>query len=197
MWLGHRRRRGADSVQLFGEVVFHRGAAGIGIIWGCARHRAAGAEARSPTGIGRRITFEAYKLVIFIGYVVHGAHLRAVQPDADVRAGAGVHRVSRAAVAVKLGAENSELLATLPNEFRGRVFATIETLTWATMMVSMMVAGIASDHYSPRTIGTVAGVLSSTTAIFWGWANFTGRLPSPRWPESSREEVEVHGDPVV
>ena len=34
--LGHRRRRRADSVQLFGEMVFNRGPAGIGTIWGCA-----------------------------------------------------------------------------------------------------------------------------------------------------------------
>jgi hypothetical protein len=47
------------------------------------------------------------------------------------------------------------------------------------MMVSMMGAGIASMHYSPRTIGVVAGILSSTTAIFWFWANSTDHLPRP------------------
>jgi hypothetical protein len=34
-------------------------------------------------------------------------------------------------------------------------------------------------HYSPRTIGVVAGILSSTTAIFWFWANSTDHLPRP------------------
>jgi len=83
------------------------------------------------------------------------------------------------------------------NRFRGRVFATMEALTWSMMMISMMGAGIASTHYSPRTIGTVAGLLSSTTAIFWGWANWTGRLPKPAALGVERaEEVEVHGDPV-
>jgi len=47
------------------------------------------------------------------------------------------------------------------------------------MMISMMLAGIASEHWNPRTIGAIAGALSSTTAIFWGWAEFTGRLPEP------------------
>jgi hypothetical protein len=64
-------------------------------------------------------------------------------------------------------------------------------------MVSMMGAGIASTHYSPRTIGTVAGLLSSSTAIFWGWANWTGRLPLPEPCGVEMTEVEIHGDPVI
>jgi hypothetical protein len=63
-------------------------------------------------------------------------------------------------------------------------------------MISMMGAGIASTHYGPRTIGTVAGLLSSTTAILWGWANSTGRLPQPEALGIDVREVEVHGDPV-
>jgi hypothetical protein len=39
-------------------------------------------------------------------------------------------------------------------------------------------------------------VLSSTTAIFWAWANLTGRLPEPPL-EAAPEEVEVHGEPTV
>jgi hypothetical protein len=73
----------------------------------------------------------------------------------------------------------------------------MEALTWSMMMISMMGAGIASTHYSPRTIGTVAGLLSSTTAIFWGLANWTGRLPKPDSLGIEQHEVEVHGDPVT
>ena len=40
-------------------------------------------------------------------------------------------------------------------------------------------AGIASQTWSPRTIGAMSGVLSSSTAFFWLWANWTGRLPEP------------------
>jgi hypothetical protein len=65
------------------------------------------------------------------------------------------------------------------------------------MMVSMMLAGIASQHYAPRAIGAIAGVLSSTTAIFWGWANWTGRLPEPAREGVDPEEVEVHGEPNI
>jgi hypothetical protein len=100
-------------------------------------------------------------------------------------------------VAVSSVLNFSQLLKHVANEYRGRVFATLETLTWAMMMVSMMGAGIASTKYSPRVIGAVAGILSSTTAIFWGWANWTGRLPEPEPLGVDADEVEVHGDPVA
>jgi len=61
----------------------------------------------------------------------------------------------------------------------------------------MMGAGIASQSWSPRSIGAVSGVLSASTAIFWLWANWTGRLPEPERAGIEPEEVEVHGDPVV
>jgi hypothetical protein len=65
------------------------------------------------------------------------------------------------------------------------------------MMISMMLAGIASQSVNPRTIGAVAGALSSTTAIFWGWAHVTGRLPEPAIEGVEPEEVEIHGEPAV
>ena len=67
----------------------------------------------------------------------------------------------------------------VPDRYRGRVFATLESMTWATMMLSLLLTGVASLRVSPRLIGAWAGALSSTTAIFWGWANWTGRLPEP------------------
>ena len=87
--------------------------------------------------------------------------------------------ISRAAVAVSSVLNISQLLRHVSNEFRGRVFATKESMQWSTMMVSMTAAGIASQYWSPRIIGVVAGVLSSITAIFWAWANWTGQLPEP------------------
>ena len=65
------------------------------------------------------------------------------------------------------------------------------------MMVSMMGAGIASIHFSPRAIGTVAGLLSSTMAIFWGWANWTGHLPLPDLAGGEHPEPEAHPDLAV
>jgi MFS family permease len=91
----------------------------------------------------------------------------------------------------------SQLLRHVSDEFRGRVFATMETMQWSTMMLSMAAAGIASETWSPRSIGMVSGLLSSSTAFFWLWANWTGRLPEPAREGVEPDEIEVHGDPVV
>jgi hypothetical protein len=66
------------------------------------------------------------------------------------------------------------------------------------MMVSMMATGAATISYSPRVIGAWAGAISSTTAIFWTWANLTGRIPEP--PRISRpavDEEELLAEPPV
>jgi len=181
---------------LFGEIVFRRGPNGIGVIWGCAgiglivgaivAHR-----------IGPRLGFADYKRTISICYVIHGASyvlfsLAAAFPWALV-----LIALSRAAVAVSSVLNFGQLLRHVSPDFRGRVFSTIETWTWMTMMVSMSLAGLASTHVDPRAIGVASGVLSSTTAFFWGWANYTGRLPEPALSGVAPEEIEVHGDPTV
>jgi hypothetical protein len=64
-------------------------------------------------------------------------------------------------------------------------------------MVSMALAGIASETISPRIIGAVAGSLSASTAFFWGWFNWRGKLPEPVVAGIEMDEVEVHGDPIA
>jgi predicted MFS family arabinose efflux permease len=181
---------------LFGAEVFHRGALGIGCLWGAAGLGllAGGTFAHR---LGKRISFRGYKRTVAICYVVHGASYVIFSQMRQFWAAMLFMALSRAAVAVSSVLNFSELLKHVANEFRGRVFATMETLTWAMMMLSMMGAGIASQHYSPRVIGAAAGVLSSTTAIFWAWANWTGRLPQPEQSGVDPREVEVHGDPVA
>jgi len=180
---------------LFGEVVFERGAAGIGTIWGCAGIGllVGGAFAN---WLGKRLSFADYKLVIFVDYVVHGGAYILFSRMHRFELALVFILISRAAIAVNSVLNYSYILKAVADQYRGRVFATIETLTWTMMMVSMMGAGIASTHYSPRIIGTVAGLLSSSTAIFWGWANWSGRLPLPEACGVEMSEVEIHGDPV-
>ena len=105
--------------------------------------------------------------------------------------------LSRMAVGVSSVLNMSQLLRHVADAYRGRVFSTIESMQWSVMMVSMMLAGIASQHWDPRTIGAIAGALSSTTAIFWGWAHVTGRLPEPACEGVDPEEIEVHGEPTI
>jgi hypothetical protein len=72
------------------------------------------------------------------------------------------------------------LLTHVPDEYRGRVFTTIDAMSNGTMMASLAVASVATLHYDPRSIGVVAGCLSTSTAFFWLWAQVTGRLMEPR-----------------
>jgi predicted MFS family arabinose efflux permease len=181
---------------LFGEQVFQRGPAGIGVIWGSAGIGLM-CGALLANHIGRKIRFETYKRVISISYVVHGAAYVLFSQARQFGMALFLIGLSRAAVAVSSVLNSAQLLRHVPNEFRGRVFSTIETWTWMTMMVSMGIAGLASEHTSPRVIGAWSGAVSSLTAIFWGWANYTRRLPEPALEGVAPEEVEVHGDPNV
>ena len=87
--------------------------------------------------------------------------------------------LSRAAVAVSSVLNTTLMLRHVADSFRGRVFSTNESLVWATMMLSMLGAGLASQHVSPRTIGAWSGVLSSLTAVYWLWADRVGLLVEP------------------
>ena len=176
--------------------MFNRGAAGIGTIWGFAGIGllVGGAIAN---WLGKRLSFEEYKLAVFVDYLVHGGAYVLFSRTPQFELALLYILVSRAAIAMNSILNYSYLLKTVSDRYRGRVFATIETLTWSMMMLSMAAAGIASTRYSPRTIGVVAGLLSSTTAIFWGWANWTGRLPLPETCGVEMNEVEIHGDPVA
>jgi hypothetical protein len=181
---------------IFGELVFNRGPAGIGIIWGCA---GIGLLMGGAFGYwwGARATFAQYKRTIVVCYIVHGAAYIIFSQMRNFYWALVFIALSRAAVAVSSVLNFSQLLRHVSNEFRGRVFATMESMVWSVMMVSMMLAGIASQYWDPRTIGALAGALSSTTAIFWGWANATGRLPEPAREGIDPEEIEVHGEPTV
>jgi hypothetical protein len=90
----------------------------------------------------------------------------------------------------------AQLFRHVPDQFRGRVFATIESLNWSMMMLSMLAAGVASSHYSPRTIGAVSGILSSLTAFYWLHMDAKGRLPEPPVKGVEPEEIEIH-EPTV
>ncbi len=181
---------------LFGEQVFHRGPEGIGIIWGCAGIGLL-CGALVAHYLGPRLGFGGYKKTISAAYVVHGGAYVLFSQAPSFASALFFIAVSRGAVAVSSVLNNMQLLRHVPNEFRGRVFSTIETWTWMTMMLSMGLAGIASDHVGPRTIGLWSGILSSSTAIFWAWGNLAGRLPEPVLEGVAPEEVEVHGDPTV
>jgi MFS family permease len=181
---------------LFGEQVFNRGPAGIGIFWSFA---GVGLLAGGAMGhyLGKRIDFKTYKRTISVCYVIHGGAYVLFSQMPKFWEALLFIALSRAAVAVSSVLNVSQMLRHVPDEFRGRVFSTAESLVWSTMIFSMALAGIATEYQGPRTIGMVAGILSSTTAIFWAWANWSGKLPEPAQLGVEPETVEIHGEPTV
>ncbi len=184
---------------VFGELVFHRGPEGIGFIW-----TAAGigllCGGMVAYQLGRRLKFDGYKRTIVFCYIVHGGAYVVFSQMRGFGWALVFIALSRAAVGISSILNMSQLLRRVSDEFRGRVFSTMESMQWSVMMISMALAGIATQNGDPgtiRAVGAIAGVLSSTTAIFWGWAHWTGRLPEPPPEGVEPEEVEVHGEPTV
>ncbi len=179
---------------LFGEAVFHRGPAGIGEVWGCA------GVGLICGGIvanlwGRHLSFKRYKWAIVVCYLVHGGSYVLFSLSPSYAAALFFIGLSRMGVAVSSVLNYTQLLRHTPDSFRGRVNSTMESITWSTMMLSLTVASYYSQSHSPREIGVVAGVMSSMTAVYWGWALLSGRLPEPALEghePTGDEEVEVH-----
>jgi len=163
---------------LFGEQVFHRGPAGIGGIWGFAGIGllAGGALAHFAY---QRPSFTGYKRAVTVSYIVHGAAYMVFSQASTYSVALVAMMFSRIGMAVTSVLNNYQLLRHTPDQFRGRVFATMESLRWSMMIVSMAAAGIASQYYSPRLIGLIAGALGLVTALAWAWCDWTGRLPEP------------------
>jgi hypothetical protein len=182
---------------LFGEKVFHAGGKGIGIIWGCA---AIGLLIGAAVAywLGKRITFTGYKRTIPIVYLIHGGAYVLFSQMPTLAWACVFIALSRAAVAVSSVLNFSQLLHHVEDRFRGRVFATLESLTWSMMMVSMMAAGTATLRYDPRTIGAWSGAISSTTAFFWWWADWRGKLPEPPMQSvAPGADLEIQAEPPL
>jgi predicted MFS family arabinose efflux permease len=167
---------------LFGEVVFGGGAAAVGIIWGCAgiglviggvlSHRRGGA-----------LTFAQYKRSVTVGYLITGLAYAGFSATPALLPALGLIMLSRVAMGANNVLNRTALLRYVPDEFRGRVFAANETILASTMALSMAVCGAATGgQASPeriRLVGIVSGLLTAATALLWGWADRTGRLPEP------------------
>jgi MFS family permease len=179
---------------LFGELVFRRGGSGIGIIWSFAGIGLLTGGAIAYR-LGKRLSFRAYRWTIVACYVVHGGTYVIFSQMQSFGWALFFIALSRAAISISSVLNQGQLLRHVDNEYRGRVFSTIESMVWSTMMLSMTAAGIASQHYSPRLIGACAGVLSSMTAVFWAWATITDRLKLPDLEVET--DMEIHGEPTI
>ena len=163
---------------LFGEQVFHRGPTGIGDIWGFA---GIGLLIGGTAGhlLGKRAGFAGYKRAVTVSYMVHGIAYMLFSQTGSFAAALVLMMLSRVGMAVTSVLNNAQLLRHTPAEFRGRVFASLESLRNAVMIASMAAAGIASQYWSARTIGLIAGFFGFLTACAWAWRDLTGDLPEP------------------
>ncbi len=178
---------------LFGELVYKRGAGGIGLIWGFA---GIGLVIGGITGhrLGRRLGFAAYKNAVFLCFLVHGISYMLFSAMPTIWWALVFITLSRAAMGINSVLNKTLLLTHVPDQFRGRVFSTVDMMMNATMMISMSLAGIATGVFPIRTIGVIAGALSTSTAVFWLWANLAGKMPEPKLEAGAEEEFE---GPVV
>ena len=161
---------------LFGEVVFKAGPAGVGIIWGFA---GVGLVLGGMVGLraGQALTFQQYKWAIAgCFFVIGGAYMAFTQME-TMWGAVGFITLSRIAMGANNVLNRSMLLLYVPDEYRGRVFATVEMLMNVSMMVSMTAAALAVGHYPVRLVGLVAGGLTAVTAVLWTWADLAGKLP--------------------
>jgi len=179
---------------LFGEIVFNRGPAGIGIIWGAAglglviggilAHR-----------MGTRLQFPGYKKAISVGYFIHGTAYIAYALMPTIWLASLFICVSRAAMGSNNVLNRTVLLTHVPDRLRGRIFSLTDMMVNGTMMISVALASAATDYVSIRTVGVVAGCLSASTSIFWLWADLRGKLVEPALelePESTEYESTVN-----
>src|ERR1035438_897545 len=169
---------------LFGEQAFHRGPSGIGSIWGFA---GIGLLMGGFIGhvAGSRVSFAGYKRTVTISYLLHGAAYMLFSQAESYAAALGFMMLSRVGMAVTSVLNNAQLLRHTPDEFRGGVFSTMESIRWSVMIVSMAAAGIASQYVGPRTIGLVALLASSTDRPRSGRSS--RRMPSGARSASRRE----------
>lgn len=181
---------------LYGEIVYGLKAKGIGLIWGAAgvglvlggiiAHR------MSP-----RLHFAEFKRLLTISFVIHGLSyiLFAMMPT--VWWAMFFIAISRVSMGFNNVLNRIMLLTHVPDGLRGRVFTTVESMMNATMMMSMALASWATAVYPIRTIGVVAGILSSFTAVFWAWADASGKLVEPpREPDAGEMEIKERVTPV-
>lgn len=162
---------------MFGEVVFRRGAAGVGLIWSFA---GIGLVLGGLLGhrLGKRLSYGQYLHAVWIAFLVHGGAYVLFAVGNLLHALIWI-TISRLAMGSNNVMNRTMLLKHVPDHLRGRVFTTVQAMSEAVMMLSLAAASAATLHYSPRLIGAIAGALSASTAIFWAWAVFADRLPEP------------------
>jgi hypothetical protein len=163
---------------LFGETIFHAGVLGIGLLWSSSGIGLLIGGALFYR-IGKRLTFGGYKNCIALIYIVHGGAVILFSQAQSIQAACCWIALSRVAVSGSAILNRTRLLQHTDSRYRGRVFATCESMVWLGMLISVAAAGAAATRLNPRTIAVFAGCLSGSTGIFWYISSWAGKLPEP------------------
>jgi MFS family permease len=170
---------------LYGEVVYRGGPAAVGWIWGSAGIGLVLGGVLALR-ISKGLSFRGYKNAISVLFAIHGISYVLFSQAPGIAWAIVFIMLSRIGMGANNVLNRNVLLTHVPDRYRGRVFTTVETMTQATMLLSLTVASVATKYIAIRTIGLVAGCLSASTALFWALANWTGKLVEP---PPDRDEV--------
>lgn len=145
-------------------------AAGLGLFIGMALARRAGAWASEEKRAGK-----------FIGWslLVHGLFFAAAGLMPSLFLFSVCIVISRLILGAEFGVQETFMMRTLPDEYRGRVFTTDRALELTTMTLSMLVAGSLLNWFSPRSLIIVSGLLSASPGFVWLVAMWMNRFSVP------------------
>jgi hypothetical protein len=174
---------------LYGEVIFERGPAGIGWIWGSAGLGLVAGGFLSHR-LGGVIGFRGYKHSITILFLFHGFSYVLFSQAPSLGWSIVFIAMSRADMGAMNVLNRNMLLTHVPDHYRGRAFTTVESMLHITMLLSLTAASVATKYVEIRTIGLVAGCLSTLPSFFWAWADWAGRLVEPKVERIEPREQE-------
>jgi MFS family permease len=128
---------------------------------------------------------------LFIGWslLVHGLlfSVAGVMPTlASMAVWVGL---SRLVLGAEFGFQETLMMRTLPDDYRGRVFTTDRSLELATMAISTIVTGWLLSWFSPRSLMIASGFLSASPGLIWLLALWFARFSVP-----ARAVRESYGD---
>jgi MFS family permease len=97
--------------------------------------------------------------------------------------------LSRLVLGAEFGFQETLMMRTLPDDYRGRVFTTDRSLELATMAISTIVTGWLLTWFSPRSLMIASGILAASPGVIWLLALWFARFSVP-----ARAVRESYGD---
>jgi len=177
---------------LFAVDVYRAGESGIGILYSAAGFGIV-VGATASNALFRHQSFAVTKWVIGISMVLTGVFYSIFSFTQTLWAGVLWIALSRVVMGINNIIGTTLLMNTVPADFRGRTFSVKESVVIFSMVVSMLLAGIAQRYVGPHSIALVAGILTLLTGVLWLAANWAGVYSQ----EKEAIVVGSRSDPVV